>query len=104
MEGRKNLCAMIPESLYNRVRDEKDEMGLTLSQYVEKVLREHFEKGEQAMGKGRRTLAFQVSEEFFMRIKAHLAKTKMSQKDFVISLIEQALAEGEQSDDGKTEE
>lgn len=101
MEGRKNLCAMIPESLYNRVRDEKDEMALTLNQYVERILREHFEKGGQAMGKGTKTLAFQVSEELFGRIKAHLAKTKMSQKDFVIGLIEQALAAESQREDSQ---
>lgn len=45
-----------------------------------------------------RTLAFQVSEELFGRIKAHLAKTGMSQKDFVIRLIEQALAAEAQPD------
>ena len=44
------------------------------------------------MANGTRTLAFQVSEELFGRIKAHLARTGMSQKDFVIGLIEQALA------------
>lgn len=75
-------------------------MELTLSQYVEQVLREHFEKGEKTMDKGTRTLAFQVSEELFGRIKAHLAKTKMSQKDFVISLIEQALAAAESQTEG----
>lgn len=42
-----------------------------------------------------RTLAFQVSEEFFGRIKAHLKETGLSQKDFVIGLIEQALKEAE---------
>lgn len=100
MEGRKNLCAMIPEPLHNQVRAEQEEMGLTLSQYVEQVLREHFEKGEKAMDKGTRTLAFQVSEELFGRIKAHLAKTKVSQKDFVIGLIEQALAAAENQTEG----
>lgn len=99
MERRKNLCAMIPEELHNRVRSEQEELALTLSQYVEKILKEHFEKGEKAMEKGTRTLAFQVSEELFGRIKAHLAKTKMSQKDFVIGLIEQALAEAENRED-----
>lgn len=38
------------------------------------------------MANGTRTLAFQVSEELFMRIKDHLKKTGMSQKDFVIRL------------------
>ena len=55
------------------------------------------------MDKGTRTLAFQVSEELFGRIKAHLARTKMSQKDFMISLIEQALAAEEQLDGSQTE-
>ena len=38
------------------------------------------------MANGTRTLAFQVSEELLMRIKDHLKKTGMSQKDFVIRL------------------
>ena len=92
MENRKNLCAMIPESLYAKVGEEKDQLNLTLSQYVEKVLNEHFEGGK-AMANGTRTLAFQVSEELFMRIKEHLKKTGQSQKDFVIRLIEKALEE-----------
>lgn len=92
MENRKNLCAMIPESLHTRVRTEQEQMELTLSQYVEMVLKEHFEGGK-VMANGTRTLAFQVSEELFMRIKEHLKKTGQSQKDFVIRLIEKALEE-----------
>ena len=38
-----------------------------------------------------RTLAFQVSEELFNRLKEYLAKHNLKQKDFVIGLIEQAL-------------
>ena len=91
MEKRKNLCAMIPEELHGRVKQEQEALALTLAQYVEMVLEEHFKKGGKEMGNGTRTLAFQVSEELFGRIKAHLAKTGMSQKDFVIRLIEQAL-------------
>ena len=95
MEKRKNLCAMIPESLHTQARTEQETLELTLSQYVEMVLKEHFEKGGKAMDGKTRTLAFQVSEELFGRLKEHLKKTGLSQKDFVISLIEQALAEAE---------
>ncbi|CAK7052615.1 MAG: hypothetical protein BACD_02556 [Bacteroides rodentium] len=95
MEKRKNLCAMIPESLHTQARTEQEKLELTLSQYVEMVLKEHFEKGGKAMDGKTRTLAFQVSEELFGKIKEHLKKTGLSQKDFVISLIEQALAEAE---------
>ena len=42
-ERKKNLCAMIPESLHARARTEQEKMELTLSQYVEMVLNEHFE-------------------------------------------------------------
>ena len=98
MENRKNLCAMIPESLHTQARTEQEKLELTLSQYVEMVLKEHFEMGGKAMDGTTRTLAFQVSEELFGRIKGHLKKTGLSQKDFVISLIEQALAEAENAE------
>lgn len=99
METQKNLCAMIPESLHNQVRTEQGKTELTLSQYVEKVLKEYFEMGGQVMDGKERTLAFQVSEELFGRVKAHLAKKGMKQKEFVIGLIEQALA----AEEGVTE-
>ena len=51
-----------------------------------------------------RTLAFQVSEELFGKIKEHLKKTGLSQKDFVIGLIEQALTEAEAADTTKESE
>ena len=50
-----------------------------------------------------RTMAFQIPEELFQRIKAHLARetartgVKLTQRDFVLGLIEQALAEAEAS-------
>ena len=50
---------------------------------------------------GTKTLAFQISAELFQRIKDHLAYEssrtgkKLTQRDFVLGLIEQALAEAE---------
>ena len=51
---------------------------------------------------GNRTMAFQISEDLFQRIKAHLeretARTgrKLTQREFVLGLIEAALEEAEQ--------
>lgn len=108
MDNRKNLCAMIPEDLHTQARTEQEQLKLTLSQYVEMVLKEHFENGGKEMANGTtRTLAFQVSEELFGRIKAHLKVTGLSQKDFVIGLIEQALKdaeEGEPQEEGAPED
>lgn len=100
MEAKKNLCAMIPADLHAKVIAEKEQMELrTLAEYVERILREHFEGGKMTMA-GTKTLAFQISEELDQRLKNFIAAEKkrgrkISQKDFVIGLIEQALAEYE---------
>lgn len=92
-ERKKNLCAMIPESLHSRVRAEQEQLALTLSEYVEKIIREHFEGGTKAMANGTGTLALQISEELFFRLKEHLSKHGMTQKEFIIGLIETALTD-----------
>ena len=94
-ERKKNLCAMIPESLHKKVREEQEEWGIKLNEYMERILKDHFEKGEREMANGTRTLAFQVSEEFFQRLKKYLKKTRQSQKEFVIGLIEDVLSQEE---------
>lgn len=96
----KGLTCKIPLDLHNRISGEMREKELTASQYIELVIREHMDGGI-AMGKTR-TLAFQVSEELFQRIKDYLDRyeqtyrRKLTQKEFVISLIEQALEEAEE--------
>ena len=109
MENRRNLCAMVPLTIFNRVGQERDKAGLTNSTYITQVLEEYFSikdnGGKQVMTQNNgktRTLAFQISEEFFQRIKTYLEKEskrlgrKVTQRDFVLGLIEQALEEAEQ--------
>ena len=54
------------------------------------------------MTNSNRTMAFQISEELFQRIKAHLeresARTghRLTQREFVLGLIEQALDAAEE--------
>lgn len=53
------------------------------------------------MANGTRTMAFQINETLFQRIKAHLeretARTgrKLTQREFVLGLIEEALTAAE---------
>ena len=94
METRRNLCAQIPESLHTQVREEQERLGQTLSQYVEQILREHFE-GRTEGDMSTRTVAFQVSEALFQRLKAYLAAHGFKQREFLIGLIELELAEWE---------
>ena len=58
MEGKKNLCAVIPAELHARIMAEKEEMKLsTLAEYVERIFTEHFEGGQIPCGENlRRTL------------------------------------------------
>jgi len=85
------------------VREEQEEWGIKLNEYMERLLKDHFEKGEREMESGMRTLAFQVSEELFQRVKVHLKKTGQSQKDFVIGLIEEAIQTAENEEYEETE-
>ena len=106
MAETKNLCAQIPIDLHDRVSQAKDQAGQTTSQYITNLLTEYFEmkenRGTAAMtNSNSRTMAFQISEELFQRIKAHLdretARTghKLTQREFVLGLIEHALNEAE---------
>ena len=96
MEATRNLCAQIPISLYDKVREEKEALGLSLNEYVTKLLKEYFEGGKTNMAQTK-TLAFQISEELDQRLKNFLAAEKertgkkISQREFVVGLIEQAL-------------
>lgn len=98
----KGITCKIPLDLHNRISEEIRETESTISKFIEMVIMEHYEKGAvKVMEKGR-TLAFQVSEELFQRVKEYLENyeknyhRRLTQKEFVISLIEQALEEGEE--------
>ena len=101
-ENKRNLCAMIPVELHERVRAAQEQAGVTLSVYITELLTNYYEGGDEKMTKGVRTMAFQMPEELFERLKAHLdresARTgkKVSQKEYVLNLIRQTLDEAEQ--------
>ena len=76
MNAKKNLCAMIPADLHAKVIAEKEQLALsTLGEYVELVLKEHFEGGKTIMA-ATKTLAFQISEELDQRLKNFIAAEK----------------------------
>lgn len=106
MTETKNLCAQIPLELHAQVCEEREKMNMTTSQYITSLLRTYYTvyKAQQHGGKtmeNNRTMAFQIPEELFQRIKAHLeretARTgrKLTQWEFVLGLIEEALNEAE---------
>lgn len=46
MEEIKSLCAKIPIELHNKVRASQEESGLTLNQYVEKLIIKYYQMKE----------------------------------------------------------
>lgn len=97
----KGVTCKISLDLHNRITEEIRQNDSTMSKFIEQIILEHYTKGATTMGKTR-TLAFQVSEELFQQIKDYLARyeqayhRKLSQKEFVIGLIEQALQEADE--------
>ncbi|WP_409968370.1 4-oxalocrotonate tautomerase [Bengtsoniella intestinalis] len=94
MDETKSLCAKIPVALHSKVRTQQEQSGLTLNQYMEQLLTQYYKIQEgKPMTDGTRTMALQIPEELFDKLKAHLKATGKSQKAFIIELIEQALAD-----------
>ena len=97
MADKKNLCAMIPADLHARVRQEQERSGQTLSEYVEQLIQNYYNMKENIKMTGdMRTMAIQLPEELFERLKAYLKKNNLKQKQFIIGLIEDALEQDEE--------
>ena len=102
MEQTKGLSCQIPESLHARVTAERVAANQSLSEYITGLLTNYYENGGKKDMAQTRTMAFQISEDLFQRIKDYLAHEnerqgrKVTQKEFVIGLIEDALERWEQ--------
>ena len=106
MPETRNLCAQLPLDLHQRVCEAREQSGLTTAQYITNLLLEYYEMKENGgnvtmASNNTRTMAFQISEELFQRIKAHLEREsarlgrKVTQREFVLGLIEEALEAAE---------
>ena len=94
-EEKKGITVKIDAALHAEVRQYLEEHGMTMGEFialaVDNELHPKMEMTEEKeMGK-MRTLAFQVTEELFQKIKQYLLRNNMTQKEFVIGLIEAEL-------------
>lgn len=103
MEQTKGLSCQIPESLHARVTAERVAANQSLSRvHHGSYLPTTMKMEEKKTWHRTRTMAFQISEDLFQRIKDYLAHEnerqgrKVTQKEFVIGLIEDALERWEQ--------
>lgn len=101
----KNICGKIPVELHEKLKLEVEELGISIPKYLEMVIEEHMtRKGEKTDMANSRTVAVQVTEDLFSRLKAVLAKNGMKQKDFLIGLIEEAIEKEEAKWKAESEE
>lgn len=97
MDGVKNLCAPIPTELHAKIRQRQEESGLTLGQYMTRLITNYYYEmeGRSAMKENQRTVAFQVPQELFEQLKEYLKKHGIKQNAFFNDCIRRALEEDE---------
>ena len=90
-EEKKGITVKIDADLHAEVKAYVESQGLTMAEFVSKALDDELHpkmnmNGGTTMEK-MRTMAFQVPEELFMKIKDYLNRNHMTQKEFVLGLI-----------------
>ena len=89
---KKGVTVKIDAELHAEVKRYIEEHSMTMGDFVALALQDELHpklniKEDKNMG-NMRTLAFQVPEELFQKIKDYLQRNNMTQKEFVIGLIE----------------
>lgn len=92
-DGKKGITVKIDAELHAEVRQYLESHGMTMAEFVTLALQDELHPKIQMKEdtKSMRTLAFQVPDDLFRRIKEYLQRNNMTQKEFIIGLIEQEL-------------
>ena len=90
-DEKKGITVKIDADLHAEVKAYVESQGLTMAEFVSKALDDELHpkmnmNGGTTMEK-MRTMAFQVPEDLFQKIKDYLNRNHMTQKEFVIGLI-----------------
>ena len=114
MPEMKGVTVKIPADLHAEVKAYIEAHNMTMGEFitlaVDNELHPKLELKEDKNMERMRTLALQVPDSLFQRVKAYLERNHMSQKQFVIGLIEaeleqdEALYQREQTEEQEDEE
>ena len=92
MEETRGITVKVAESLHTKAKQEAETNSQTMSQFIEAVLKFYFNREEEKeMNGNKRTLAFQVSEEFYTEVQEYIKAHKMKLKDFGITAMRRML-------------
>ena len=91
-DEKKGITVRIDAELHSEIRQYLEEHEMTMAEFITIAAQDELHpkidlQEEKNMG-NMRTLAFQVPEELFQKIKDYLQRNNMTQKEFVIGLIE----------------
>ncbi len=96
----KGITVRIDADLHAEIKKFLEDNNMTMAEFithaVDDELHPKYNAQEENKVEKMRTLAFQVPEDLFQRIKGYLARTGMSQKNFVLGLIEEELDRDEE--------
>ena len=99
MPEMRGVTVKIPAALHAEVKAYIEAHNMTMGEFitlaVDNELHPKLELKEDKNMERMRTLAFQVPDSLFQRVKAYLERNHMSQKQFVIGLIEAELEQDE---------
>ena len=94
-EEKKGITVKIDAELHAQVREYIEANNMTMAEFVTRALDDELHpKNEMKEGvtmANTRTIAFQVPEELFQRIKDYLQRNHLTQRQFLIGLIEDEL-------------
>jgi len=90
---KKGITVKVDAQLHAQVREYIETHGMTMSEFVAKALDSELHPSQTRGGANmaNRTIAFQVSEEMFDRIKDYLNRHHMTQRQFFLGLIQAEL-------------
>lgn len=99
MPDMKGITVKIPADLHAELKAYLEAHSMTTGEFialaVDNELHPKIQIKEEQPMENMRTLAFQVPESLFQRVKAYLERNHMTQKQFVIGLIEAELEQDE---------
>lgn len=92
-EEKKGITVKVDAALHAEVRQYLESHGMTMAEFVTLALQDELHPKIQMKEDtgSMRTLAFQVPDDLFRRIKEYLQRNNMTQKEFIIGLIETEL-------------
>ena len=95
----KGITVKIDAELHAQVREYVESHGMTMAEFVSQALDNELHPKYQMQEEfqmANRTIAFQVPEELYQRIKEYLNRNNMTQKQFFLGLVETELERDEE--------